>query len=48
MKSFQLMHNFQKLRQELLKCNILRNEMSHFVSNLFNYMMVEVIEGSWN
>ncbi len=43
-----MMNNFGQVRQEFLKCNILRNEMSHFVNNLYNYMMVEVIEGTWN
>jgi len=30
-----------------MKCHILRYEMNHFLSNFFNYLMVEVIESAW-
>lgn len=35
------------LRTQIHRCNLLRHEMIHFISNLQEYIMVEVIEGSW-
>lgn len=32
---------------ELRRCQTLRNEMNHFVTNLQYYMMFEVLEGSY-
>lgn len=30
-----------------LRCNFLRQEMLHFIDNLFDYIMVEVIETAY-
>ena len=43
-------HRFSKLknlRMPLHRCHLLRYEMNHFLSNFFNYLMVEVIESAW-
>lgn len=47
MKNNNLISNFRKVKHQFLKCNLLRNEMNHFINNLFNYIMVEVIESTW-
>jgi len=47
MKGAALMDRMQGFRVHIHKCNLLRNEMNHFVGNLFNYLMVEVVEGAW-
>jgi len=47
MKGAGLMERMKGFKVHIHKCNLLRNEMNHFVGNLFNYLMVEVIEGAW-
>jgi len=47
MKSAHLLHKMGEFKNHMHKCNILRHEMIHFVSNLLNYIMIEVIEGAW-
>eukprot|EP00026_Physarum_polycephalum_P001520 Phypoly_transcript_01522.p1 GENE.Phypoly_transcript_01522~~Phypoly_transcript_01522.p1 ORF type:complete len:898 (+),score=123.02 Phypoly_transcript_01522:59-2752(+) len=37
-----------ELQYELHKCNLIRNEMLHFISNLQYYIMFEVLESSWS
>lgn len=32
----------------LHKCLLLKSEILHFINNLMNYLMVEVVEGSWD
>lgn len=36
------------VKKEFHRCHLLRNEMIHFIDNLFNYLMVEVIESTWD
>jgi gamma-tubulin complex component 3 len=36
-----------EIRGDLHKCNLLRSEMLHFISNLHSYLQVEVIESEW-
>ena len=36
------------VKGSLMKCHILHYEMNHFLSNFFNYLMVEVIESAWD
>eukprot|EP00742_Colponemidia_sp_Colp-10_P010263 GILJ01011264.1.p1 GENE.GILJ01011264.1~~GILJ01011264.1.p1 ORF type:complete len:867 (-),score=164.52 GILJ01011264.1:142-2421(-) len=36
-----------EIRGDLHLCHLLRHEMLHFVSNLHNYLMLEVLETSW-
>ena len=42
------MNKFKNMKQIYLRFNLLRNEMIHFISNFFNYIMVEAIEAAWN
>ena len=41
------MLEFIHIKKIYLNCNLLRNEMKHFLSNLFNYILAESIETSW-
>jgi len=41
------LYNIKQVKAYLMKCHILRYEMYHFLSNFFNYLMVEVIESAW-
>lgn len=34
-------------RTHLHKCQVLRHEILHFLTNLMNYLMVEVVESAW-
>ena len=46
-KSHMKFRNFEgikNLENDFMRCNLIRNEMNHFISNLFNYFMLEVIE----
>lgn len=36
------------IRVHLHKCHLLRHEILHFVTNLINYLMVEVVDAAWN
>ncbi|KRX07188.1 hypothetical protein PPERSA_00345 [Pseudocohnilembus persalinus] len=47
MKNNRYLSHFKYLKQTSLRCNMLRQEMLHFIDNLFNYLMVEVIETAW-
>jgi gamma-tubulin complex component 3 len=45
MKNQKEFNSFSKnIKKEFLKCNLLRNEMYHFITNFFSYIMVEVVE----
>ena len=35
------------IRDDLHRCNLLRHEMIHFITNIHNYIMVEVLESAW-
>jgi len=41
------LYSFKEIRSDLHKCNLLRNEMHHFINNLHSYLQVEVIECEW-
>lgn len=41
------LHSLREIRSDLHKCNLLRSEMFHFISNLHSYLQVEVIESEW-
>jgi gamma-tubulin complex component 3 len=43
---FQL-SSLRDIREDLHRCNLLRHEMVHFITNIHNYLMVEVLESSW-
>ena len=47
MKSIQILERDKNIRKHMHKFHLLRNQMIHFLSNFFNYIMVEVIESSW-
>lgn len=47
MENKQALFRFPDIRAEVHKCDMLRNEMIHFVSNVHNYIMVEVLEAQW-
>lgn len=38
------LYSLKEIRGDLHKCNLLRNEMHHFINNLHSYLQVEVIE----
>lgn len=38
----------EDLKPYLHRCQLLRHEMTHLVSNIMNYIMVEVVESAWN
>jgi len=48
MKASQFLGKIPTVRREFHRCHLLRNEMIHFIDNLFNYLMVEVIEATWD
>lgn len=41
------MYSLVEIRRDLHRCNLLRNEMLHFINNLHSYLQVEVIESEW-
>lgn len=41
------LYSLKEIRSDLHKCNLLRNEMHHFINNLHSYLQVEVIECEW-
>lgn len=41
------LYAMKEIRADLHKCNLLRSEMFHFISNLHSYLQVEVIESEW-
>lgn len=47
MKFTRIFTDFKDLELNFLRCNSIRNEMHHFISNLLNYLMLEVIEFSY-
>lgn len=48
MKASQFLGKVPGVKKEFHRCHLLRNEMIHFIDNLFNYLMVEVIEATWD
>jgi gamma-tubulin complex component 3 len=48
MKYPRVFNNLKDIELDFLRCNLIRNEMNHFISNLLNYIMLEVIESSYN
>ena len=46
-KSENQLHHLRSMSQHRLKFNLMRHEMYHFVSNLYNYIMLEAIESAW-
>lgn len=47
MKGAHMVEGMKDLSSYMHRCHLLRHEMIHFVKNLLEYIMVEVIEGSW-
>jgi len=47
MKGRHLTDRMREYSGHIQKCNLLRNEMIHFIGNLLNYLMYEVIQSSW-
>ncbi len=47
MKNQYISRDFRNLREQFLKCNLLRNEMHHFIKQFLNYIMLEAIETAW-
>ena len=47
MKGAQMIDKMREFRTHIHRCHILRHEMVHFLSNFFNYLMIEVIESAW-
>jgi len=47
MKFTRIFKDFKDLELNFLRCNSIRNEMKHFISNLLNYIMLEVIDFSY-
>ena len=41
------LHRLKEIRGDLHACNLLRHEMTHLISNLHSYLVVEVVEKSW-
>lgn len=41
------LYSITEIRGDLHRCNLLRNEMLHFINNLHSYLQVEVIESEW-
>ena len=46
-KGAHMVAGMRDLKAQMHRCHLLRHEMIHFVKNLLEYIMVEVIEGSW-
>ena len=46
--TLRLAKKLPRLSQHLHACNLCRNRMWHFVQNLSNYMMFEVLEDAWS
>ena len=42
------LETMQDVRRHLHSCQLVRYEILHFINNITNYLMFEVIEGSWN
>jgi len=47
MKGATMLERMREYSAHVKKCNLLRNEMIHFIGNLLNYLMYEVIQSSW-
>lgn len=50
MKNFRIYARDERLRSMRKSFSVshsLRNEMQHFIQNLYNYIMVEAVEGAW-
>ncbi|CAI2385190.1 unnamed protein product [Moneuplotes crassus] len=41
------LYSLKEIRSDLHRCNLLRNEMLHYINNLHSYLQVEVIESEW-
>jgi len=41
------LYTLKDIRKDLHKCNLLRSEMLHFITNLHSYLQVEVLESEW-